>query len=108
MCQMSAKQADDCNLLVVCMGALLYYSIRAVLFGCPCQMMGAACEDCIVAVGVMLTVCLGVAPQWVFLCCCMKLNGSRNIEVLGVRWFIRHTISYAVAMKSCLCFLCVL
>ena len=33
MCQMLVKQADDCNLLVVCMGAWLIYFIRAVLFG---------------------------------------------------------------------------
>ena len=33
MCQMSVKQADDCNLLVVGMMARLIHFIRAVLCG---------------------------------------------------------------------------
>ena len=81
MCQMSVKQADDCNLLVVSMGAWLIYFIRAVLFGVSMP------DDGGLHVKIALSL-LGVVTQWVLFCVvCMKLNGSRSIDVLGVRWF---------------------
>ena len=63
------------------MGAWLIFVIRAVLFGVSVP------DDGGLHVKIALSL-LGVVPQWVFVCVvCMKLNGSRSIDALGVRWF---------------------